>query len=305
MTLHDTPLSVLLDQACGDDRDARDIARMELALRRREAEPRGLRHLDRPAEALAPFLRACLAGLADRVRAGAPVTRAWAAREAIGGTIDAEAARGPYALGRPARDAWWWPIEGSADAEAAWVADLTLLEAARAADDPDTRAEASRYDDALAFTDDVWVLRMLALGRCERLAHGRSVAWVESRLRAAFLCKGAPQHPPGPAPADELAPTRGFAAHGRNVLALVESGGESASALADGFVGWALEARAGADGVAMVAERAAAGDAFARDALTAFAMSEDTPADEALVFALRTLLAVATGAPPPRVRRTA
>jgi hypothetical protein len=179
-SLEQVPLERMLDAAVGPDAEARRLACMEL-------RARFPRWMDASGEPARSGVIASLTGLRARVAAGAPAQHAWRARAAVGGTLEGDHR---LLVHTPKQPTWAWPFHGTAADEAGWLADLALIEAARACADVEAQAEALAYDDAIPTTDDAWVLRMLVVGQCERMAAGRDVTWTRDLLTRFLLLGG-------------------------------------------------------------------------------------------------------------------
>ena len=210
-----------------------------------------------------------LAELGRHLAEGVPIERLWAIRRAVGGRTREEL-------------------------EAAWLADVDLIEAACGSAKRLVVSEGARETGSLGSErEGVWVVRVLARALRERVAARRPPEWIESVLATRLRPDEKESDEPG------IGRRRwrrrqpgGFTEHADAVVANLEDTGdaESARRWVDAFLEWTHAAGSGEPGLEFLFRRAAGGDATARRLVADAALSGGDWLPEERAQALRWVL---------------
>lgn len=238
-----------------------------------------------------------LTELGRRLDSGVPVERLWPVRAAIEASLPGQLRRGEDPGDVPSSLRYWfWPGAEPEVTEAAWLADLALIEAAEASAEPVVKAAATACAQAIGHPGNVWELRLLAAGLVRRFREGRPVEWVEALVRRWF---GTP--PPARWPGHPTA--RGLWGFHYTDLPVAEHGDAVAAWLAlappgpggerwlDAFLDWLHRTDSGPDGLAVLVRLAERGHAEARRLLADAALRGGMWSPEERAEALRRVLA--------------
>ncbi len=182
-------------------------------------------------------VQSCLLGLAALLPEGPSPRDVWRIREALIARVHELTGRDPTYYREDQDPTASWPCRNTAGADDAWQADLAIVEACKVLGREPGAIETTGQSGgdacirALGNMRHIWLVRMLAQARAERVTTSREHAWTDEALGSIFGCDDAlepvhgvvrfvPQRPgaapsaveDGPAIVDHLLAAR--AAHG-------------------------------------------------------------------------------------------